>query len=146
MDHLSHRQKSAQPPIQRVLDGYALPCSRKLLWQASKFTKAARMQMKMKTICVVTLALFLAPISFLVLAHGKSQSASQSEKHSDLMDIKGTVRSDNAKITFIADEGGKSWDVVNPETLKNYVDKHVEVNAHVYSDKSQIHVESVVAI
>jgi membrane protein implicated in regulation of membrane protease activity len=106
--------------------------------------EAARMQMK--TICVATLALFFAALSFPVLMHGKSQSASQSDKSSDLMDIKGTVRSDNAKITFVADEGGKSWDVVNPETLKNYVDKHVEVNAHVFSDKGQIHIESVVAI
>ncbi len=63
----------------------------------------------MKTMCVATLALFFAGLSLPVLMHGKSQSASQSDKNSDLMDIKGTVRSDNAKITFIADEGGKSW-------------------------------------
>ena len=45
--------------------------------------------------------------------------------------------------TFVADDGGKSWDVVNPETSKDHVGHHVELNAHVYEDKGQIHVMKV---
>ena len=40
----------------------------------------------------------------------------------------------------------KSWDVVNPETpetLKDHVGHHVELSAHVYADKGQIHVMKV---
>jgi len=37
----------------------------------------------------------------------------------------------------------KSWDVMNPETLKGHEGHHVEVSAHVYADKGAIHVMSV---
>ena len=47
------------------------------------------------------------------------------------MNIKGTVKADGDKITFVADEGGKSWYVINPETLKDHVGHHVELSAHV---------------
>ena len=59
------------------------------------------------------------------------------------MNIKGMVKADGDKITFVADDSGKLWDVVNPETLKDHVGHHVEVSAHVYPDKSQIHVMKV---
>jgi membrane protein implicated in regulation of membrane protease activity len=100
----------------------------------------------MRILGVMALALFFATLSLPVFVHAKSQASAQNDKTADLMDIKGTVHSDNAKITFVADEGGKSWDIVNPEALKNYVDQHVQISAHVYSDKGQIHVESVVAL
>ncbi len=59
------------------------------------------------------------------------------------MNIKGTVRPNGDKITFLADDGGKSWEVVNPETLKDHVGHHVELSAHLYKDKGQIHVTKV---
>jgi len=46
-------------------------------------------------------------------------------------------------LTFVSDKDKKSWDVVNPEALKGYEGHHVEVSAHVYADKDQIHVMSV---
>jgi hypothetical protein len=52
------------------------------------------------------------------------------------------VKADGNKITFVADEGGKSWDVINPETLKD-LGHHVELIAQVYKDKGQIHVMKV---
>ena len=57
--------------------------------------------------------------------------------------VKGTVKEDGGKITFVTDSDGKSWDVVNPETLKDHVGHHVELSAHVYADKGQIHVMKV---
>ena len=39
------------------------------------------------------------------------------------------------KITFVADEGGRSWNVINLETLKDHVGHHVALSAHVYKDK-----------
>jgi hypothetical protein len=60
-----------------------------------------------------------------------------------LKSIKGTVKADGDKITFVADKDQKSWDVMNPETLKDHVGHHVEVSAHVYADKGSIHVMGV---
>lgn len=60
-----------------------------------------------------------------------------------LKTIQGTVKADGDKITFVADEDGKSWDVMNPDTLKAHAGHHVEVSAHVYADKNSIHVMSV---
>jgi hypothetical protein len=60
-----------------------------------------------------------------------------------LKTIQGTVKADGDKITFTADEDGKSWDVMNPETLKPHAGHHVEVSAHVYADKMAIHIMSV---
>jgi hypothetical protein len=60
-----------------------------------------------------------------------------------LKTIQGTVKVDGEKVMFVADEDSKSWDVMNPETLKPHAGHHVEVSAHVYADKSAIHVMSV---
>ena len=60
-----------------------------------------------------------------------------------LKTLKGTVKSEGDKITFVSDTDQKSWDVMNPETLKDHVGHHVSVSAHVYADKGQIHVMSV---
>lgn len=60
-----------------------------------------------------------------------------------LKSIKGTVKQDGDKITFVADKDNKSWDVMNPETLKDHVGHHVLVSAHVHSDTGAIHVMSV---
>ena len=40
------------------------------------------------------------------------------------------VSMDGDKITFVNDSDEKSWDVVNPETLKDHVGHHVELSAH----------------
>jgi hypothetical protein len=97
----------------------------------------------MKKLSVAALALSVATLGIPILAHGKPQETTQDEKKPELRDIRGTVRSDNAKITFVSDEGGKTWDVVNPETLKDHVGHHVQLSAHVYPDKGQIHVMTV---
>ena len=97
----------------------------------------------MKKLALLALTLSVAALGVPVLAHGIPQPTSQDEKKPVLMDIRGTVKADGDKITFIADESGKSWDVVNPETLKDHVGHHVELSAHVYKDKGQIHVMKV---
>jgi len=98
----------------------------------------------MKKPSVLAVALSLATLGVPVLAHdGRPQEMNQEEKKPKLMDIKGTVKGEGDKITFVADADQKSWDVVNPETLKDHVGHHVELSAHVYADKGQIHVMKV---
>jgi hypothetical protein len=60
-----------------------------------------------------------------------------------LMTLQGTVKADGDKATFVNDKDGKSWDVMNPEELKGHDGHHVQLSAHVYADKSAIHVMSV---
>ncbi len=60
-----------------------------------------------------------------------------------LKTIQGTVKVDGEKVILVADEDNKSWEVMNSETLKPHAGHHVEVSAHVYADKSAIHVMSV---
>jgi hypothetical protein len=95
----------------------------------------------MKKLSAAVLALSVATLGVPVLVHGKSQDMTQDQKP-ELLNIKGTVKADGDKITFV-DESGKSWDVVNPETLKDHVGHHVQLSAHVYKDKGQIHIMKV---
>ena len=60
-----------------------------------------------------------------------------------LKTIKGTVKAEGDKVTFISDADQKSWDVINPEALKDHDGHHVQVSAHVYTDKDAIQVMSV---
>jgi hypothetical protein len=99
----------------------------------------------MKKLSAAVLALSVATLGVPVLMHGKSQDATQDQKP-ELMNLKGTVKADGDKIIFVSDDSGKSWEVVNPETLKDHVGHHVELSAHVYKDKGQIHVMKVTMI
>jgi hypothetical protein len=74
---------------------------------------------------------------------GKSCNMGKASASAPLKTLKGTVKSEGDKITFVNDADQKSWDVINPETLKDHVGHHVQVSAHVYADKNQIHVMSV---
>jgi hypothetical protein len=69
---------------------------------------------------------------------GKDKAAS-----APLKTLKGTVKADGDKITFVSDADQKSWDVMNPEKLKGHEGHHVQLSAHVYADKNSIHVMSV---
>jgi hypothetical protein len=97
----------------------------------------------MRQLSAAVLALSITTLGIPVIAHGNPQETTQGEKKPKLMDLKGTVKADGDKITFVSDEGGKSWDVVNPETLKEHVGHHVQLNAYVYVDKGQMHVMKV---
>jgi hypothetical protein len=97
----------------------------------------------MNKLSVVMLAMSVVTLGVPAFSQGKMQAAAQDEQKPELRDIKGSVKSTDGKITFIADEGGKSWDVVNPDALKDHVGHHVQLSAHVYTDKSQIHVMTV---
>jgi hypothetical protein len=96
-----------------------------------------------KKLAVLVLTCSVLMLSAPVLTQSQPRQSSQDEKKPELVNIKGTVRADGNKITFVADDTGKAWDVINPETLKAHVGHHVELSAHVYLDKGQIHVMKV---
>ena len=101
----------------------------------------------MKKLLVLTLAACVA-LSVAAVAQdttkncGSSASMSK-ETNPPLKTLKGTVKQDGDKVTFVNDADQKSWEVMNPETLKDHVGHHVQLSAHVYADKDSIHVMSV---
>ena len=99
----------------------------------------------MRKLFVVALALaILAGIAVAQSDMGKDQSMKNDTSASaPLKTIKGTVKTEGDKVSFVSDKDSKSWDVVNPEALKGHEGHHVQVSAHVYTDKNQIHVMSV---
>lgn len=99
----------------------------------------------MKKVLLLTLALAITMVGVSAVAQDMSKDSSQMSKAAapPLKNIKGTVKADGDKISFVADKDQKSWDVVNPEALKGHEGHHVLVNAHVYADKNAIHVMSV---
>jgi hypothetical protein len=94
-----------------------------------------------------TLVIALALSVFAGIAAAQSDMGKDMKKDSSasapLQNIKGTVKSEGDKPTFVSDKDKKSWNVQNPEALKGHEGHHVQVSAHVYADKDQIHVMSV---
>jgi hypothetical protein len=97
----------------------------------------------MKKLLVLALALSVMTIGVAALAQSMGQDSGQMAPAAPLKNLKGTVKFDGDKATFIADKDQKSWDVMNPEALKGHDGHHVQVSAHVYADKGTIHVMSV---
>ena len=44
---------------------------------------------------------------------------------------------------FVSDKDSKSWTIVNPDAVKGHEGHHVILTAHVYADKSEVHVMSL---
>lgn len=97
----------------------------------------------MKKLIVPVMALSMVAPSIPAMMHATPQMNMVDDKNPPRMTLQGTVKADGEEITFVNDKDGKSWEVINPETLKPHVGHHVELNAHVYAEKAQIHVMSV---
>jgi len=99
--------------------------------------------MKKLMICLLALTFAMSLTAFAQRDNNMSQTqADQGAAKAPLMTLKGTVKADGDKYTFV-DKDGKSWDVMNPEELKGHEGHHVQLSAHVYADKNSIHIISV---
>jgi hypothetical protein len=98
----------------------------------------------MKKILILTLALsVMFTVAGFAQDMSKDSGMAKTAPAAPLKNLKGTVKADGDKLSFVSDKDKKSWDVANPEALKGHEGHHVEVSAHVYADKDQIHVMSV---
>lgn len=97
----------------------------------------------MKKLLVVALALSVMMIGVAAMAQDTMGQTPSKAAAAPLKNIKGTIKFDGDKASFVADKDQKSWDVMNPEALKGHDGHHVELSAHVYADKGAIHVMSV---
>jgi hypothetical protein len=99
----------------------------------------------MRKLWILTLAVCVV-FSMVAVAQDMGKSCDMGKTKAaaaPLKTLKGTVKADGDKITFVSDADQKSWDVMNPETLKGHEGHHVQLSAHVYADKGSIHVMSV---
>jgi hypothetical protein len=99
--------------------------------------------MKKLMIFLLALTFTLSLTAFAQQDNNMSQTQADSGAKAPLMTLKGTVKADGDKYTFVNDKDGKSWDVMNPEELKGHEGHHVQLSAHVYADKMSIHIMSV---
>jgi len=93
-------------------------------------------------ICLLALTFAMSLTVFAQQDNNMSQTQADQGAKAPLMTLKGTIKADGDKYTFV-DKDGKSWDVMNPEELKGHEGHHVQLSAHVYADKNSIHVISV---
>jgi hypothetical protein len=100
------------------------------------------MKKLMMFVLAVTFAMSMTAFAQDSMSQDKSMAPDSGAK-APLMTLKGTVKTDGDKTMFVNDKDGKSWDVMNPETLKGHDGHHVQLSAHVYTDKNSVHVMSV---
>lgn len=98
--------------------------------------------MKKTLVCLLALS-FMIGVTAFAQQDTMAPAADKSSASAPLMTLKGTVKADGDKYSFVNDKDSKSWDVMNPETLKGHEGHHVQLSAHVYADKNAIHVMGV---
>jgi hypothetical protein len=105
--------------------------------------------MKRVMVCLLVLTFAMGLTAFAQYSstsQDKNMSQTQADQASakaPLLTLKGTVKAEGDKITFVNDKDGKSWEVMNPEELKGHEGHHVQLSAHVYADKNSIQIMSV---
>jgi hypothetical protein len=99
--------------------------------------------MKKVMICVLAMTFAMGLTAFALQNETMSPAQDQMAPKAPLMTLKGTIKAEGDKYSFVNDKDGKSWDVMNPEALKGHEGHHVQLSAHVYADKNAIHVMSV---
>jgi|HubBroStandDraft_1064217.scaffolds.fasta_scaffold13242_2 hypothetical protein len=100
----------------------------------------------MKKLSILAVALSMVTLGVPVLAHARTQEAGQDQKKAESRTIRGMVKADGDKRSFVSDEDGKSWDVDNPEILKEHTGHHVELNCELNNDTGRMHVTKVTMI
>jgi predicted lipoprotein with Yx(FWY)xxD motif len=113
------------------------------IWPDSQHDKEIY-SMKKVIVCLLALTIAMSLTAFAQQDYNAPQTqADQASAKAPLMTLKGTVKADGDKFTFVNDKDGKSWDVMNPEELKGHEGHHVQLSAHVYNDKNAVHIMSV---
>lgn len=98
----------------------------------------------MKKLLVFAMVFSVMMIGMAAIAQDNmGQGSTTKAAAAPLKTLKGTIKADGDKYTFVNDKDNKSWDIMNPEAVKGHEGHHVQLSAHVYADKMAIHVMSV---
>jgi len=98
----------------------------------------------MKKLLVLVMVFSVMMLGVAAIAQDNmGQGSTEKAAAAPLKTLKGTIKADGDKYTFVNDKDNKSWDIMNPEAVKGHEGHHVQLSAHVYADKNAIHVMSV---
>jgi hypothetical protein len=93
---------------------------------------------KLMTICFALALLTFGVASAQDNMQNDNMKADASKK---AVQVTGKI-SDDGKM-FVSDKDSKSWTITNPDAIKGHEGHHVTLTAHVYADKSEVHVMSL---
>jgi hypothetical protein len=125
------------PAISGRRGAVTLPLRPHLLRKAAQ--KQENDMKKLLTLCFA-LSLFLSTAAVAQNAM-KQDNNMQADSGPKAINIKGKISADGTM--FVADKDGKSWKIINPDAVKGHEGHHVILNAHVYTDKGEVHVMSL---
>jgi hypothetical protein len=99
---------------------------------------------EMKKVLLLAMVFSIMTVGVAAIAQDSmGQGSTTNAAAAPLKNIKGTIKADGDKYTFVSDKDNKSWDIMNPDAVKGHEGHHVMLSAHVYADKGAIHVMSV---
>jgi pentapeptide MXKDX repeat protein len=99
----------------------------------------------MKKLMIVSFACALLASTVSVAQDSMKQDTMKQDSGGSEKAMKTSVMgkiSDDGK-SFVSDKDGKSWTISNPDAVKGHEGHHVVLKAHVYPDKSEVHVVSL---
>jgi hypothetical protein len=93
---------------------------------------------KLMTICFALALLTFGVASAQDNMQNDTMKADASKK---AVQVTGKISDDGTM--FVSDKDGKSWTITNPDAVKGHEGHHVTLTAHIYPDKSEVHVVSL---
>jgi hypothetical protein len=102
--------------------------------------------MKRLYACLLVAIFAVSTVAFAQDMSQDTKTKTDTSAKAPLKTLEGTIKVEGDKATFVSDKDQKSWDVMNPETVKEHDGHHVKVKAHVYADKNAIHVMNVAMV
>jgi hypothetical protein len=76
-------------------------------------------------------------------AAGKDKSGSGSATLPNVKTVTGVVKFHGDELTLIDDADGKTWNIINPDAVRSYEGRHVQLTGHAFVDKHMIHAHTV---
>lgn len=95
----------------------------------------------MKKLITLCFALSLFMCGVVIAQDTMKQDDMKNDASAKAVKVTGKI-SDDGKM-FVSDKDGKSWTISNPDAVKGHEGHHVTLTAHVYADKSEVHVMSL---
>jgi hypothetical protein len=98
----------------------------------------------MKTLITLCFGLALLTSGVAVAQDSMQNDTVKADAANKAVEVTGKIGYDGK--TFVSDSDSKSWAIQNPEAVKGHEGHHVNLTAHVYADKGEVHVMSLTMV
>jgi hypothetical protein len=96
---------------------------------------------RMKKLVIICFAFGLLACGVSFAQDSMKQDSMSADASSKAVKVMGKIGDDGK--TFVGDKDKKTWTITNPDAVKGHEGHHVILTAHVYPDKSEVHVMSL---